>query len=156
MVHMTDDWRSQVEAALDAFVAVATLAQTTLSPAQIEVTFLDAPHTPPSSLPAGRMAVYGYWGNGAWLKIGIAGPKSQARYTSQHYSLRSAPSTLAKSLAGDGRMLSCNGFDARAPAGWIKSSCHRVNILLPMECGRDVLALLEAFLHVRLKPRYER
>ena len=57
---------------------------------------------------------------------------------------------------------------ARLPAGkmavyafwwdgvWLKVSTCRVNLLLPAQHSRNLLALLETFLHVRLKPRYER
>jgi hypothetical protein len=149
------DWRDEVETALAAFLTVAELAGDPISRADIAIEYLGAPHRPPSSLPAGRMAVYGFWHNGAWLKIGKAGPNSNARYTSQHYNLGSAASTLAGSLAGDPHLRSVDGFDPRAPGGWIKTATCRVNILLPSARRRELLSLLEAFLHLRLKPRYE-
>jgi hypothetical protein len=155
-VFVKRDWKTELRAALGAFNEVLHLANAALRPDQIEVTFLDAPHRPPTSLPAGKMAVYGYWGEGEWLKIGLAGPKSKARYTSQHYRDNSTPSTLAKSLRLDLRMKRCASFDPSSPGEWIRGSCHRVNVLVPANAGRDALALLEAFLHVRLKPRYER
>ena len=114
-----------------------------------------APQRPPARLPVGRMAVYGFWGDGVWLKIGKAGPNSNARYTSQHYNPGSAQSTLAASLAGDSHMLTVAGFDPHTPGAWIKASAHRVNILLPSQRRKELLSLLEAFLHLRWKPRYE-
>lgn len=101
------------------------------------------------------MAVYGFWGDGRWLKIGKVGPNSNARYTSQHYIAGSALSTLAGSLAKDTAMNGVVGFDPRAPGVWIRASTHRVNILLPATRERALLSLLEAFLHLRLRPRYE-
>jgi hypothetical protein len=101
------------------------------------------------------MAVYGFWGDGEWLKIGKAGPKSGPRYTSQHYNPDSAQSTLAKSLTNDPHMLTVAGFDPKAVGDWIKSATLRVNILLPTTRPPELLLLLEAFLHARLRPRYE-
>jgi hypothetical protein len=149
-------WQEEIQAAMTDFVTVAALAGKPLGPDDFQVEFLPAPHRPPSAFPRGKMAIYGFWGDGAWLKIGMAGAKSQARYTSQHYFLDSAPSTLAKSLARDARMVVLPDFDPSAPGAWIKTTCHRVNILLPATHGRPLLALLEAFLHARLSPRHER
>jgi hypothetical protein len=149
------DWRSDITDALSACYKVAELAGVPLGLEELDVEFLDAPHQPPRFLPQGKMAIYGFWGLGQWLKIGMVGPNSNARYTSQHYNVGSAPSTLAGSLAHDQRMVEVAGFDATAPGAWIKSSCSRVNILLSTTLGRELLALLEAFLHVCLNPRYE-
>jgi hypothetical protein len=135
---------------------VAHLAGFELKPGELRLEVLEAPHRQPSSLPSGLMALYGFCGPDGWLKIGIAGKQSQARYTSQHYNARSAPSTLAASLVKDPSMSTCAGFCVDSPGEWIRSNCHRVNVLIDAEHGRPLLALLEAFLHVRLKPRYER
>jgi hypothetical protein len=89
------------------------------------------------------------------LKIGKAGPRSNARYVSQHYNAGSAKSTLAGSLAGDPHMLAVQGFDPLSAGDWIRQSTHRVNILMPASRRPELLSLLEAFLHVRLHPRYE-
>lgn len=148
-------WRDQVTEALKDFVTVAKLAAARFDPAEIRVEFQDAPHRPPSSLPVGRMAVYGFCHEDKWLKIGKAGARSQARYTSQHYNPASARSTLAASLVADPTMASVAGFGAEKPGDWIKTNCCRVNILLPDSYHKAVLSLLEAFLHVRLAPRYE-
>jgi len=149
------NWHEEVENALTAFVTVAELAGDPIPRTMMVVEYLDAPHNQPTRLPAGKMAVYGFWGEGVWLKIGKAGPNSNARYTSQHYNLGSAQSTLAGSLANDPRMQSVNGFDPQAPGGWIKAATHRVNILLPSRRQKELLSLLEAFLHLRLRPLYE-
>ena len=101
------------------------------------------------------MAIYAFWWNGVWLKIGQAGSKSQARYTSHHYNPHSSNSNLSKSLIADPRMRDASGFGASDPGKWIRTSACRANILLPATRGKELLSLLEAFLHVRLKPRYE-
>ena len=97
-----------------------------------------------------------FWGDGAWLKIGKVGPKSNARYVNQHYNAGSAQSTLAGSLTSDPYMLTVQGFDPLSAGDWIRQSTHRVNILLPATRRPELLSLLEAFLHARLHPRYER
>jgi hypothetical protein len=148
-------WRSELEQALTAFVTVAQLAGDPIARDEIEIECLEAPHRAPRRLPAGKMAVYGFWSDGVWLKIGKAGPNSNARYTSQHYNLGSAMSTLAGSLANDPAMRSLASFDPAAPGAWIRASTHRVNILVPSHREQALLSLLEAFLHLRLKPRYE-
>ena len=148
-------WCEEVDSAIVSFTTMAGLAGDPISEADFEVEYLPAPHRPPTRLPAGKMAVYGFWSNGTWLKIGKAGPNSKARYTSQHYNAGSAQSTLAGSLASDPRMLSVDGFNPQAVGNWIKAETHRFNILLSAGRRRELLALLEAFLHLRLRPRYE-
>lgn len=148
------EWREDIERALADFLTVAELAGKPLAKDDVTVEFLPAPHRAPSCLPAGRMAIYGFWGDDGWLKIGKAGPNSNARYTTQHYGCN-AGSTVAKSLAEDPRILALGDFDRFNPCLWMYASTHRVNILLPSTKGMDTLALLEAFLHLRLKPRYE-
>ena len=152
---MPATWREQIVDALSDFQVVSELVGNPMTFSADNVEFCPAPHRPPSPLPDGMMAVYGFWWNGEWLKIGKAGPNSTPRYTSQHYNPRSARSTLASSLAGDEEMVRIPDFDPSTPADWIKSATSRVNILLPSKSGNGLLALLEAFLHERLKPRYE-
>jgi hypothetical protein len=151
-----NDWRDEVIEAVEAFKQVATLGKAPLADDDIEIEFLEAPHRPPSRLPLGRMAVYGFWGDGCWLKVGLAGPKSNARYTSQHYNSGSAPSTLAMSLLSDARTASILRQSGDSPGQWLRESAHRVNILMRADKPRELLALLEAFLHLRLQPRHER
>jgi hypothetical protein len=92
-----DDILIDAERLIIDFVCVASLAGVGIGQKEIKIEGLSAPHNPPSKLPEEMMAVYVfYWGNQC-LKVGKAGPKSKARYTSQHYGLN-APSTLAKSL----------------------------------------------------------
>lgn len=149
------DWREEMQSALEAFAAVAKLAGCTITPGEMTVEWLPAPHRPPSRLPIGKMAVYAFWGDGCWLKIGKVGPQSNARYTSQHYSPSSAQSTLAGSLVGDKQMEKAEGFDPEKSGAWIKAHTSRVNVLLPADQPRELVSLLEAFLHLRLRPRYE-
>ena len=149
------DWRHEINGALSDFEIVSELAGDHLSLDETSLEFLDAPHRPPRSLPRGKMAVYGFWSEGEWLKIGKVGPNSNARYTSQHYNPNSALSTLAASLLRDERMLHTPAFDQAVPGEWIKAKTSRVNILIPSGRRYSLLSLLEAFLHARWKPRYE-
>ncbi len=150
------DWKSMISDAVADFQTVTELARFPLGQNDFQVEYLESPHKPPSGLPFGKMAVYGFWHGGEWLKIGLAGPNSNARYTSQHYNPNSAQSTLSGSLCRDPRMTNCEGFEIAAPGNWIKLHCCRVNVLLDSKHGSLVLATLEAFLHLRLKPRYEK
>jgi hypothetical protein len=150
------DWKADIGESIDAFFTVASLARSPLTTDDVRVEFLSAPHKPPSRLPSGKMAVYAFWFNGEWLKIGMAGPNSNARYTSQHYSPNSAMSTLAKSLQNDPEMARRFDANTKAVGEWMRANCNRVNILLDARQDRLLLAMLEAFLHLRLKPRYER
>ena len=101
------------------------------------------------------MGVYGFWYDDAWLKIGKVGPNSKNRYTYQHYNLGSARSTFPGSLMGDSKMAPIVGSDRSSINAWIRTSTCRVNILLPAKRQPELLSLLEAFLHLRLRPRYE-
>ena len=149
-----NNWRFEMESALAAFVTVVELAGESLQLSDLTVEYLEAPHRQPSNLPTGKMAIYAFWCNGEWLKIGKAGPNSGPRYISQHYT-GNAMSTLAGSLVKDSQMQEVAGFDIQNPGQWIKASTCRVNILILSHRRRELLSLLEAFLHVRLNPKYE-
>src|SRR5438270_1170482 len=84
----------------ESFAEVARLARVDLKPQDLRTEWVPAPHRRPSSLPRGEQAVYVFMLGEVCLKIGKAGPKTQARFTSQHYG-QSAPSTLSKSILSD-------------------------------------------------------
>ncbi|MDP2739385.1 MAG: hypothetical protein Q8O82_11990 [Pseudorhodobacter sp.] len=143
------------EQALADFTDVAKLAGVTLAAGDIQTEVLPAPHVPPTRLPAGTMAVYVFTHGGQVLKVGKVGPKSQARFTSQHYNPGSAMSTLAGSLIGDVAFIGLGKNDRAAIGNWIRANVDRTNFLLRTELGVPVLSLLESFLQCRLRPRYE-
>ena len=87
-------WSQQIVDALADFHVVSELAGNPVTFGTDNVEFCPAPHRPPSSLPKGMMAVYGFWWNDEWLKIGRAGPKSAGRYTYQHYNPHSTGEQL--------------------------------------------------------------
>ncbi len=143
------------EQTLADFASVARLAGVMLAADDIRIEALPAPHAPPTRLPAGTMAVYVFTHGADVLKVGKVGPKSQARYTSQHYNSGSAQSTLAASMIADAERLSLGDADMAEIGSWIRTNVDRVNILLPARLGIPVLSLLESFLQCRLRPRYE-
>jgi hypothetical protein len=148
------DWKNDIEKAVDAFLTVAQLAGNSITRSELIIEYLPAPHHQPSKQPGGKMAVYCFGKDGEWLKIGQVGPNSNARYTSQHYS-GSAMSTLAGSLTSDPRLSELKDIDKYMRSDWIKTNTYRVNILMSSDKPRELLSLLEAFLHLKLGPRYE-
>jgi hypothetical protein len=137
------------------FANVARLAGVTLATDDIRIETLPAPHASPTQLPTGQMAVYVFTHGADVLKVGKMGPKSQPRYTSQHYNPGSAQSTLAASVIADAERLGLGEADMEEIGNWIRANVDRVNILLPTQLGVPVLTLLESFLQCRLRPRYE-
>ena len=111
------------------------------------------PHAP-KALPRGRMGVYAFLYNDEFLKIGKAGPRSNARFFSQHYQAQGAQSTLAKSLLADEAMAR-PGLTAENVGEWIRQNTRRIDILLDERLGVFALELIEAALHYRYEPRYE-
>jgi hypothetical protein len=121
----------------------------------IDVEFFPAPHHAPSSLPSGRLAVYVFMLGDRCLKVGKAGPKSTARFCSQHYGIR-APSTLAKSLIKRQAAIGVNDLDGSNVKAWICDHTTRVNFLIPSpQYDMFALSLLEAFVQCRLRPEFE-
>lgn len=143
---------------------VARLARVDLQSHNIKNEFLPAPHRRPSSFPPGTQAVYAFLLAESCLKVGNAGPKTQARFTSQHYGL-DAPSTLAKSILRDPLKVA-NLFsseqrsevqllDGSSIGSWIEKNTSRVHICIPAEAGHFTLGLVEAFIQCRFQPVFE-
>ena len=137
------------------FLVVAELGEIKMKPDAIRVETLMMPHRPPHNLPKGKMAVYVFSDKERVLKVGKAGPRSQARYTSQHYKAGSAPSTLAASILKDEDVVQRYGLNKRNVSGWIKKNTDRVNFILDADIGMWGLMLLEVFIQCRLQPVYE-
>lgn len=112
------------------------------------------PHKPPGEL-NGHGAVYAfYWPErGAFLKVGKAGAQSGPRYRYQHYG-PNAGSTLFKDLKKECDILGIP-CEERQLKSWMYAHLARADILLAPRYDPLVLALLEAFLHLRWRPRYE-
>jgi len=137
------------------FASVAALAGVAMPDESIIIETSKAPHVPPTSLPSDKMAVYVFIWQGRCLKIGKVGPKSQARYTSQHYNPNSSKSNLAKSILNNKYDLGLPDLDAATVGIWLKNQTDRIDFLLDQRLGIPILSLLEAFLQCRLRPAFE-
>lgn len=145
-------------------VHVVNLSGGSLAPSQIELEALDAPHQRPSALPPGAQAIYSFFLMDRCLKVGKAGPKSKARFTSQHYGMN-APSTLAKSilrsptrlraLLPPGRQAEVEHLSAENIGPWLEQNTSRLHVFVPDRTGPAILNLLEAVLQVRFRPLFE-
>lgn len=151
---VSDSFAEMATAALSDFSSVATRAGFEFDRHRIRVDIALAPHKP-TGLPTGRMATYCFFLNGLALKIGIAGPNSDPRFRSQHYSPTRANSTLAGSILQHPSRIGISAVPAGSIGDWIKANTDRINFLLPASYGRTMLCQLEAFLHARWKPVYE-
>ncbi len=133
------------------FRKVARLAGAELEKTDLQIEVLSAPHRP-TGLPPGTMAVSH---RGKALKVGKAGPNSDARYRSQHYNPKSARSTLAASILKDGSPVGEPQIDIDSVGNWIRQNTDRTNFILQAHSGIEVLTLLEAYVQCILKPAYE-
>lgn len=137
------------------FCDIAGKAGVKVAEQTVTAEVLKNPHVPPSSLPNNKMAVYVFlWGDRC-LKVGKVGPRSAARYTSQHYNPWSSKSNLAKSILKNKEDMGLSGISAKNVGAWIKRETTRINILIPSELGIPVLSLLESFLQCKLRPEFE-
>ena len=134
--------------------------------AELRVERLGIPHAP-TSLPPGWQGVYSFKYQEAWLKVGKAGPKSGARWTSQHYHPGRAQSTLAFSLLRYAHF-SALAFQELADlkirlqkvgpdelGDWIKNNTERTNFLIRSELESAGLDQLERIALRILKPIFE-
>ena len=124
------------------FAAAADKAAINGWPCRLRTELLPAPHMPPM-LPAGYGAVYAFalaevssapCGAGTVLKVGRIGARSETRFRFQHYSPRSAGSTLASSLLTYRIMwpwLGIDHLDERNVKGWMLANLVRMHIFVP-------------------------
>jgi hypothetical protein len=138
----------------DDFVEAATLAGIAIPRSEIQVDILETPHRPPSSLPKGKFGVYVFMFGDRCLKVGKAGPKSSARFCSQHYGIN-GPSTLARSILKRPSSIGVADLDVTSVKAWICENTARINFLIPAKHGIFTLSLLEAFVQCRFRPEYE-
>ena len=137
------------------FKRVAKLAGANMPDGSLTVEVLRKPHTQPSSLPPGKMAAYVFlWGDSC-LKVGKVGPRSQPRYTSQHYNPNSSNSNLAKSILKHKADFGPSNLTDATVGDWIKTETDRMNFLFDQRVGIPVLSLMESFLQCRLRPKFE-
>lgn len=136
-----------------------TDASTAIDKPMIEGTDFEIFYQPlnhePSRLPNDKIAVYTFYYNGNFLKIGHANIKSKARYQSHHYHIKSCQSTLANSLVTDPTMESI--VNETNVTNWIKQNCERFDILIDgNKHNKLTLNFVEGLLHYYYKPKYEK
>lgn len=107
-----------------------------------------------STLPIGKMAIYSFIYQDDFLKIGKAGAKSNARFNSQHYNPKNSQSNLAKSLLSDPELINLK-LEEKSVSEWIKNNIRRIDFLIDATLEVFVLNLIEAFLHLKYRPKYE-
>lgn len=160
------DWNSQVGVAISEFQRDAVAAGIKGWPCELRVERQQAPHEP-HSLSGGWSAVYVFmlsesYGRGVpagpfrVLKVGKAGPRSNARFQSQHYGT-SAPSTLAKSLTTYRTLWPWLGIadgDLSDIRRWMCDRLGRVDIYVPGDRG-EVLSELETYVRARVGSVFE-
>ncbi len=149
---------------VEAFLQVAGLANVSVAESQVRYELLPAPHKRPANLPRGLQVVYAFLVGDQCLKVGKAGPKTQARFTSQHYGMN-APSTLAKSILANRQHLiallpsprrgEIDALNEATVGAWIERNTGRLHVFLPSLLGALPLSLLEAFVQCRLNPVFE-
>ena len=136
-------------------------------PVGLKLETLTAPHSP-HALPKGFGAVYvfaltdGYRAGevapGRALKVGKAGPTSNARFQSQHYSATSAPSTLSRSLVETPVLWPLLGVDemsAGTVRDWLLVNTDRHHVFLPADEYPLHGTLVEKYLRGVLGPVFE-
>ena len=123
-----------------------------------------APHRT-HELPAGKGAVYVFTlpanakapaGPNRALKVGKAGPNSNARFRYQHYKSGTANSTLAGAIENNPILHQYIGLRETPEdvGAWIKQGTDRDNFYVIGD-RRDILGMLEVFLKGRLGPVFE-
>jgi len=141
---------------IDDFISICKIAGLKLSKKEIEKTEWHAGEGhKPEKLKKGYMAVYIFTNplNTECYKVGKVFKNSNARFQTQHYSPSSSRSNLAKSLLDD---YTVNGnFTQDNISEWIKQNTTRTNLLIDAKKAISTLNLLEAFLQVKLDPKYE-
>lgn len=146
------------------FIRIAQSAGATVVADDIVVSELPIPHKP-GNLPKGKMAAYVFLLGDRCLKVGKVGPKSNARFLTQHYVPRSSRSNLANSILNQKDRIKrdlvasdraeIDDLDDSTISAWIKAHTTRLDFFLDAKQPASVLNLLEAFLQCRLNPLFE-
>jgi hypothetical protein len=146
------------------FSRAADRAEVVGWPCQLHSELLPAPHRQKGLWP-GYGAIYAFAlgagtgapaGAGAVLKVGKAGPNSDARFRSQHYTL-SAGSTLAKSLLAYPLLwpwLGVESLSAATVKDWMLANLDRWHVYVPGDAPA-VLSALEVYARARMGSVFE-
>jgi hypothetical protein len=140
------------------FARVSALAGVPVNEKDIRHESFRAPHENPR-LPRGCHALYVFsltTDGSVVLKVGKAGPKSAARFESQHYLPRSCNSNLGRSILfnrAQWSKLGVFGVEEETIGNWLRNNTDRDHFFL---CASPfVISLFEAFLQCRLRPLFE-
>ena len=131
---------------------------------EIRHEYLPAPHIA-DNLPSGMGAVYVFTLPGSSeapagphraLKVGKAGPNSNARFKTQHYKSGSAPSTLAGAIENNPLLFDFLGIDSLPvdTGDWIRKNTDRDNFFVDGS-RKQLLSLLEVYMKARLGSVFE-
>ena len=126
-----------------------------------------APHRP-HKLPKGKCALYVFSlsrtygercpaGAGRVLKVGKAGPNSNARFQSHHYEPGRAPSTLAATLVTSTVLwhyLGITELKSEQVGDWIRGNTDRDNFYFDSK-DNDILGQFEKYTRGKLGPVFE-
>lgn len=120
---------------------------------QLEIIDRGMPHKP-AGLPMNKMGIYAFIYQDHFLKIGKAGPNSDARFRSQHYNPLGSQSNLAKSILSDFELASLL-HSPDSVGGWIRQNTRRIDFFIGASLGIFALNFFESFLHLMYSPKYE-
>ena len=125
---------------------------------KLDFCFQYAPHKKPRSIGNNQRAIYIFFKDDNWLRIGQTGDPN--RFKNQHYGVAKGNSTLAKNIQDNAGEFGWSGTNNDEIRHWILGSCGRANLRLPAqgvepEVSEYFAKLLESYLHYRLKPRFE-
>ena len=138
------------------FLVVAKLGDIKIQREDIYINkILKGQHEKLRELPKGKTAVYVFSYKKHVLKVGRVGPRSQARYMSQHYKPCSSRSNLAKSLLKNENATRDHCLTIENVGGWIRKKTDRVNFIFDVNVDKRAPKLLEAFAQCRLEPVFE-
>lgn len=143
--------------------ALAKQTKIILSGDEIVHDQIAAPHKPPD-MPMGKCAIYIFSlcretsapaGANRALKVGKAGPETIARFKYQHYSVKSARSTLAGAIMNNRILWHYIAYDPSVEVGsWIKANTDRDHFFMPAQ-RISLLPQLEVYIRGLLGPVYE-
>ena len=124
---------------------------------ELDRCFQYAPHKRPKPLQGSQRAIYIFFKDDQWLRIGQT--KDPGRFRNHHYGVAEGNSTLANDLQERADEFGLSGTNNEI-RNWILESCGRANLRLPVqgvepEACEYFAKLLESYLHYRLKPRFE-
>jgi len=135
------------------FATISLLAGFPVYENEIEIDFFSADNHSLKPLTPNKQAIYSFFYADKALKIGKAGPKSNARFQSQHYYPNSSRSNLAKSLIGSDKY---KPFIKEIEVGtWIKQNTNRINFIFSKDVPTRIITLFECFLQARYDPEFE-